>query len=64
MQATTLKLVTILFCLTFAVTWAVISIANGVMYEPPNSIQLFIGALISGKYLDSRWKDRGKTDKP
>lgn len=59
MQATTLKIVTLMFCFAFVVTWVVISISMTAMYEPPTSIQLFIGALISGKYLDGRWPRPG-----
>ena len=52
MQSQTLKIITIMFCGLFGITWMILSVKNGVMVEPPASIVSGLTVLVTGKIAD------------
>ncbi|MGD9948917.1 MAG: hypothetical protein AB7U29_10615 [Desulfobulbus sp.] len=55
----TLQVLTYWFCGLFGVAWFFISLKDGVMYVPPNEVQAFLVALISGKWAQSYVERKG-----
>lgn len=55
MGSRTLRIVTVMLCAVISITWAAMSIQSGAFVEPPMWLQVFVGALLTGKYVDGRF---------
>lgn len=63
MNMRTLRIITIWFCLLFGIMWSYLSMVKLDMYVPPKEVQLFLVALIGGKWAQSYVERKvGKSD--
>jgi len=54
MVGLTYRIISLIVCVCFCGVWVWLSVKQGAMYSPPDSVSLAVGAVFSGSLFKSR----------